>query len=97
MVEDRILQGVRNGSIILSHDIHPGTVEAMPDTFDKLLAKGFKFVTVSELIAMNQPVPDKHPGTKTATAADDSTPHPHATPRPPAANLPDKITGAPNQ
>ena len=27
----------------------------MPDTFDKLLAKGFKFVTVSELIAMNQP------------------------------------------
>ena len=96
VVEDRILQGVRPGSIILSHDIHPGTVEAMPDTFDKLLAKGFKFVTVSELLALNQPLPEKHPGAKTAEATE-GTPHPRATPRPPSANLPDKITGAPNQ
>ena len=36
----------------------------MPDTFDKLLAKGFKFVTVSELIAMNQPDPVKPGKTK---------------------------------
>ena len=96
VVEERILQGTRNGSIILSHDIHPGTVEAMPDTFDKLLAKGFKFVTVSELLAMDQPVPEKHPAAKADTAA--SSPHPAhaATPRPTATNLPDKITGAPN-
>ena len=96
VVEDRILQGTRSGSIILSHDIHPGTVEAMPDTFDKLLAKGFKFVTVSELIAMNQPVPPK-PGAAKAESTEKTADRPHATPRPTVANLPDKITGAPNQ
>jgi len=41
---------------VLSHDIHPGTIEAMPSTFDELEAKGFKFVTVSELIDMATPV-----------------------------------------
>jgi peptidoglycan-N-acetylglucosamine deacetylase len=50
VVRNRILQETRPGSIVLSHDIHPGTIEAMPSTFDALEAKGFKFVTVSELI-----------------------------------------------
>ena len=99
VVESRILEGTRNGSIILSHDIHPGTVEAMPDTFDKLLAKGFKFVTVSELIAMNQPLPPKppgatKPGTAKAKAAPKAEDKPPATP---AANLPEKITGSSTQ
>jgi peptidoglycan/xylan/chitin deacetylase (PgdA/CDA1 family) len=49
-VRNRILQETRPGSIVLSHDIHPGTIEAMPSTFDALEAKGFQFVTVSELI-----------------------------------------------
>jgi peptidoglycan/xylan/chitin deacetylase (PgdA/CDA1 family) len=52
VVRSRILKETRPGSIVLSHDIHPGTIEAMPSTFDELEAKGFKFVTVSELIAM---------------------------------------------
>ncbi len=56
-VHDEILKQTRAGSIILSHDIHPTTVDAMPKTFDDLLAKGYKFVTVSELIAMNREVP----------------------------------------
>ena len=34
----------------------------MPGTFDQLQAKGFKFVTVSELIAMGKPMPPKEPG-----------------------------------
>ncbi len=99
VVEQRILEGTRNGSIILSHDIHPGTVEAMPDTFDKLLAKGYKFVTVSELIAMNQPEPPK-PGKKAgASSAATGADHPaHPTPKPaPTPVLPDKITGASGQ
>jgi peptidoglycan/xylan/chitin deacetylase (PgdA/CDA1 family) len=57
VVMNRILKETRPGSIILSHDIHPGTIKAMPETFDKLQAKGFKFVTVSELIAMAKPRP----------------------------------------
>lgn len=52
VVRARILKETRPGSIVLSHDIHPGTIEAMPSTFDELEAKGFKFVTVSELIKM---------------------------------------------
>ena len=50
----RIISGTRPGSIILSHDIHAPTIEAMPMVFDALLAKGYKFVTVSELIAMDK-------------------------------------------
>src|SRR5206468_5637293 len=50
VVRARILKETRPGSIVLSHDIHPGTIEAMPSTFDEVEAKGFKFVTVSELI-----------------------------------------------
>jgi len=56
IVRSRILKETRPGSIVLSHDIHPGTIEAMPSTLDQLEAKGFKFVTVSELLAMASPV-----------------------------------------
>lgn len=54
-VETEILSRARPGSIILSHDIHKTTVDAMPSTLDALTAKGFKFVTVSELLAMDRP------------------------------------------
>src|SRR5438093_1541673 len=36
------------------HEIHPPTIAAMPQVFDALLAKGFKFVTVSKLLAMDK-------------------------------------------
>ena len=55
VVRNRILKETRPGSIVLSHDIHPGTIDAMPSTFDELEAKGFKFVTVSELLGMATP------------------------------------------
>jgi peptidoglycan-N-acetylglucosamine deacetylase len=51
----RILAETRPGSIVLSHDIHPGTIEAMHDTLNQLEAKGFKFTTVSQLIGMAKP------------------------------------------
>ncbi len=59
IVTSRIVQQTRPGSIVLSHDIHPGTIAAMPETFSQLEAKGFKFVTVSELISMATPVAPK--------------------------------------
>ncbi len=62
VVTSRIVRETRPGSIILSHDIHPGTVQAMPETFDQLQEKGFKFVTVSELIAMGKPMTPKQTG-----------------------------------
>jgi peptidoglycan-N-acetylglucosamine deacetylase len=57
VITQRILSQVRPGGIILSHDIHKQTVDAMPATLDGLIAKGYKFVTVSQLIAMNKPKP----------------------------------------
>ena len=42
-----------NGSIVLAHDLHKPTVDAMPDTLDGLLKRGFQFVTVSQLLTLN--------------------------------------------
>jgi peptidoglycan/xylan/chitin deacetylase (PgdA/CDA1 family) len=53
VVASRILSDTRNGSIILLHDIHAGSVEAVPAVLDGLLAKGYTFVTVSQLLAMS--------------------------------------------
>ena len=60
-VEQEILGHTHAGSIILAHDIHKSTVDAMPSTLDALVAKGFKFVTVSELLAMDKPGAAKPP------------------------------------
>jgi peptidoglycan-N-acetylglucosamine deacetylase len=82
VVRNRILKETQPGSIVLSHDIHPGTIEAMPSTFDALEAKGFKFVTVSELIRMATPKParanQQHSGNTDATTA----PSPSVSPSP---------------
>ena len=65
---NRILKETRPGSIVLSHDIHRGTVEAMPSTLEQLAAKHFKFVTVSELIASATPEPPKATSVHKATS-----------------------------
>ena len=61
VVTARILKETKAGSIILAHDIHPPTLEAMPGTFDQLVRKGFKSVTVTELLAMARPPPKPTP------------------------------------
>ena len=73
VIEERILAGARPGAIVLSHDIHKQTVDAMPATLDALAAKGFKFVTVSQLIAMNKPKSSPTPSPQS---------HPSGSPRP---------------
>lgn len=74
VVCNRIVKNTRAGSIVLAHDIHPGTIEAMPCVLKELEAKGFKFVTVSELIAMQTPIPPK------PSPAPKASPPPKATP-----------------
>jgi peptidoglycan/xylan/chitin deacetylase (PgdA/CDA1 family) len=86
VVRARILKETRPGSIVLSHDIHPGTIEAMPSTFDELEAKGFKFVTVSELIRMaaarsSHPSPQPNGNVpSSATSSPSPTPSPASSP-----------------
>ncbi|RPJ33105.1 MAG: polysaccharide deacetylase family protein [Verrucomicrobiaceae bacterium] len=67
VITSRILSGTNAGSIVLAHDLHAQTVDAMPATIDGLLRRGFKFVTVSQLLAMK---------TDTATAQVSVTPPP---------------------
>ena len=88
VVTSRIVGETRPGSIILSHDIHPGTIKAMPATFDQLQAKGFKFVTVSELIAMGRPMAPKETGGTGAPPLSVPRSSPAATPAPSASPSP---------
>ena len=81
VVCNRILKETRPGSIVLAHDIHPATLEAMPATFDQLSAKGFKSVTVSDLLAMATPLPPKPTTIPRAIAL--PTPSPGVTYTPP--------------
>lgn len=59
VVTSRLVNGAHPGAIMLAHDIHPPTIQAMPAMFDQLLAKGYQFVTVSQLLNLekaNMPV-----------------------------------------
>src|SRR5437016_13183223 len=83
VVRARILKETQPGSIVLSHDIHPGTIEAMPSTLDALAAKGFKFVTVSEVIRMavpQRPSAASQPEATVSVPATVASPSPSATP-----------------
>ncbi|MGB8168807.1 MAG: polysaccharide deacetylase family protein [Chthoniobacteraceae bacterium] len=85
-VKGAILKDTVNGSIILSHDIHKSTVDAMPGTLDGLAAKGFKFLTVSDLLAMDKPVvpkPKTTPAPKTPNATDEPAPKAVSAVKPP--------------
>ncbi|MEM8851308.1 MAG: polysaccharide deacetylase family protein [Pseudomonadota bacterium] len=50
VVANRIVRDAHKGAIILAHDIHPGTIRAMPYALDGLVARGFRFVTVSQML-----------------------------------------------
>lgn len=84
-VESEILKQTVPGSIVLSHDIHKTTVDAMPATLDALIAKGFKFVTVSELLAMDRPAAAKSKPSPATVPSATTTPAPVATEQPPPA------------
>lgn len=50
IVSNRLISRASPGGILLAHDLHKTTVDAMPKTLDTLLAQGYSFITVSELI-----------------------------------------------
>jgi len=49
-IVQRVIDNAKPGSIILMHDIYPGTAEAVPEIIDALQARGLTFVTVPQLI-----------------------------------------------
>jgi len=50
LVYDNVMAAVRDGSIILSHEIYKSTLEAYRRIIPDLLSQGYQFVTVSELL-----------------------------------------------
>ncbi|MDF1658993.1 MAG: polysaccharide deacetylase family protein [Verrucomicrobiales bacterium] len=53
VVTRRLVSGASPGGILLVHDIHAPTIDAIPSALDQLSAKGFQFVTVTQLIAID--------------------------------------------
>ncbi len=53
-----VVSQVKDGDIILLHDIYHASVETALQTVDALLAEGFCFVTVEELFAVRGMVPE---------------------------------------
>ena len=50
-----VLQNVRPGSIVLMHENQPEDVKALKRILPQLRARGFKFLTVPELLALDPP------------------------------------------
>jgi peptidoglycan/xylan/chitin deacetylase (PgdA/CDA1 family) len=73
VVTSRLVNGASPGGILLVHDLHKPTVDAMPDTLDQLLAMGYEFVTISELIALEEPEPEPAPEETTGDAGEKPT------------------------
>ena len=76
IVSSRILKETRPGAIVLAHDIHAQTIQAMPETLTGLEAKGFKFVTVSELLKLETPTPTPTPKPPAPVATPSPAPSP---------------------
>jgi len=49
-IAERVLAGARPGAIILQHDIHGQTIDAMAAALDGLLAKGYRLMTISQAV-----------------------------------------------
>lgn len=53
-----VMKHVEPGVIILLHDIHPESVDSVEEILSKLKAKGYEFVTVSELVGEKNLLPN---------------------------------------
>lgn len=51
-INREVQQQLTPGSIVLMHDIHPTTADALPELMETLHQKGYQFVTVSQLLKM---------------------------------------------
>lgn len=49
IIKERIRANMHDNAIILMHDIHGTTAQALPDILEYLSSEGYEFVTVSEL------------------------------------------------
>jgi len=57
LITARVLEGADRDGIVLLHPLHKGTVPAMPSILKALGARGYTFVTVSQLLAPSKAEP----------------------------------------
>ena len=55
-----VIRELRPGTIVLLHDIHPWTVEAMPAILDAIRKRGLRAVSIPELLVLDPPAPNQH-------------------------------------
>ncbi|GAB2572508.1 polysaccharide deacetylase family protein [Gracilibacillus alcaliphilus] len=53
MINEEILNSVTPGAIVLMHDIHQETADALPELLSALINEGYQFVTVSEILSLS--------------------------------------------
>ncbi|MFJ5766530.1 polysaccharide deacetylase family protein [Lysinibacillus sp. NPDC093210] len=61
-IKKEILSNVTNRSVVLMHDIHTATAEALPELLMSLKKEGYEFVTVSELLTLKEEKVDPYFG-----------------------------------
>ncbi|GAA0940760.1 polysaccharide deacetylase family protein [Actinocorallia libanotica] len=64
LVARRAIKGLREGSIILMHDIHPTTVDAVPRILKAAKRKGLTLASVSDVLAASEGEKKPKPGKK---------------------------------
>jgi peptidoglycan/xylan/chitin deacetylase (PgdA/CDA1 family) len=55
-----VLPGLRPGAIVLMHDIHPWTLQALPEILHAIRLRGLRAVSVPELLALDPPARGQH-------------------------------------
>jgi peptidoglycan/xylan/chitin deacetylase (PgdA/CDA1 family) len=55
-----VLAGLHPGAIVLLHELHPWTVQALPQILDAIRLRGLRAVTVPELLALQPPAVNQH-------------------------------------
>jgi peptidoglycan/xylan/chitin deacetylase (PgdA/CDA1 family) len=60
MVARNVIRALRPGAIVLMHDIHPWTVDAMPAILAAIHARGLRAVSIPELLVLDPPAANQH-------------------------------------
>lgn len=68
-VARRLVAGARPGAILLAHDIHPTTVDAIPEVITQLKSQGYMFATVGQLRALQEAAEQGHDLAKAGAVA----------------------------
>jgi peptidoglycan/xylan/chitin deacetylase (PgdA/CDA1 family) len=55
-----VVAGLRPGAIVVLHDLHPWTVQALPQILRAMRLRGLRAVSVPELLALDPPAADQH-------------------------------------